>query len=59
MSLFYHLFMKPTFKLAMIADLDLLLKLMQQFYEFEKIPFNTKIANAMSEILQNEQYGRV
>lgn len=51
--------MKPIFKQAMIADYDLLLELIQQFYQFEGISFNEKITNVLALILNNQEFGRV
>ena len=49
-----------TYKVAKLAELDVLVELVQEFYEFEQISFNELIhQNALKTLIENESLGRV
>ncbi|MBA3441168.1 MAG: GNAT family N-acetyltransferase [Pyrinomonadaceae bacterium] len=52
--------METTFKLAEQADVNLLVELMEQFYEFEHLAFDEQIAReALGKLLGDASLGRV
>ena len=52
--------MDVAFKLADVADIDLLIEFMQEFYEFDRLAFNEQAARpALRLILSNDSFGRV
>ncbi len=52
--------MTPSFVPAMPSDLDQLLQLMREYYEYDQLAFDREAASAaLLELLQNPAYGRV
>ena len=47
------------FRLAQFIDIDPLMELVQEFYQFEKIPFNERIVKAFTALLSDEQFGLI
>ncbi|MBE7384102.1 MAG: GNAT family N-acetyltransferase [Leptolyngbya sp. SIO1E4] len=52
--------MNARYKLAQLKDLDLLLQLVEEFYEFDHHSFDhDKAHKALSDLIKNEGYGRI
>ena len=52
--------MEPIFQLATSSDLDILLELMREYYEFDRLPFQEfKARRAMSALIRDSSLGRV
>ncbi len=52
--------MAATFTLAGLADIDLLLELLQEFYVIEELPFEPSVAQqALQTLLQEPRYGLI
>ena len=52
--------MDVAFKPADVADIDLLLEFMREFYEFDHLALDKRAArSALRQILSNESFGRV
>lgn len=52
--------MDTTFKAAQGSDIDILLTLMQEFYQVEHLEFDVAIArNALTDLLNNESLGAI
>lgn len=52
--------MDTTFKAAQPSDIDILLTLMQEFYQVEHLEFDVAIArNALTDLLNNESLGAI
>src|SRR5215469_3884727 len=52
--------MKASFRLATSDDIDLLLPLMQDFYSFERLPFDEeRLRRLLSELMADRNLGRL
>lgn len=52
--------MEPVFKLASVSNIEMLLKLMSEFYAHEHLSFNEQAArSALKLILSNDSYGQI
>jgi len=52
--------MEPIFEIAATSDIDLLLQFMREYYEFDHLPFDERIARvALEKILRDDTLGRV
>ena len=52
--------MDVAFRLADVADIDLLVKFMREFYEFDGLAFEEEVArSALRQILGDDSFGRV
>jgi GNAT superfamily N-acetyltransferase len=47
------------FRLAQFIDIDPLMALAQEFYQFDKINFDNNVVNAFTALLSDEQYGLI
>lgn len=56
-----YLIDKPqiSFRLAQFIDIDPLMELVQEFYQFEKINFNQEVAKAFTALLSDETFGLI
>ena len=48
-----------NFRLAQFIDIDPLMELVQEFYQFEEISFNESIVKAFTALLSDEQLGLI
>lgn len=46
-----------NFRLAEFIDIDPLMELVQEFYQFEQISFNEKVVKAFTALLGDDQFG--
>ena len=51
--------MDIDFRLAQFIDIDPLMVLVQEFYQFEKIDFNESVLKAFMELLSDERFGLI
>lgn len=52
--------METTFRIAEISDTEILMKFIQEFYDFDKYPFNDcTVRTTLAKILNNDGLGRV
>ncbi len=52
--------MDLSFKLADVADIDLLVEFMREFYEFDHLAFDEQVArSALQQILSDDSLGRI
>jgi diamine N-acetyltransferase len=51
--------MNPTFKPAVVSDIETLVVLIQEFYQIEHLNFDQNTQNALIELLENKSYGGV
>lgn len=48
-----------NFRLAQFIDIDPLMELVQEFYQFEQISFDNNVIKAFTALLSDEQYGLI
>ncbi|MDX2254897.1 MAG: GNAT family N-acetyltransferase [Pseudanabaenaceae cyanobacterium bins.39] len=48
-----------SFRTAQFIDIDPLIELVTEFYEFEQISLNAEVIKAFTALLSNEQYGTI
>ena len=52
--------MDVAFRLARVADVDLLLELMREYYEFDRLTFDGQAArSALRKILSDDSFGKI
>ena len=51
--------MDIDFRIAQFIDIDPLMELVQEFYQFEKIDFNEAVVKAFTALLSDDQFGLI